>query len=110
MNSSCSELHSITSDNDLGFTDWSPDTSKIAYSHSKAGSDVRELVLINSDGSNKVVLPDGEYPSFSPNGNQIVFCRIEQGDTYQIYRMDVDGSNKVKLSTIDEYDDCFPDW
>ena len=110
MNSSGSELHSITSDNDLGFTDWSPDTSKIVYSNSIAGTDFRELILINSDGSNKTVLPNGEYPSFSPDGNQIVFCRLEQGGACQVYRMDVDGSDKVKLSTIDEYDDWYPDW
>lgn len=110
MNSSGSELRSIVYDDDLGLTDWSTDTSKIAYSRSKAGSDVRELVLINSDGSNKVVLTDGEYPSFSPSGNQIVFCKLEQSGMYQIYRMGINGSNKVKLSTIDEYDDCFPDW
>lgn len=110
MNTAGSELRSIASDEDMGFSDWSPDASKIAYDCLQRDIGVRWVVLINPDGTNRIELTSGEYPSFSPDGKYLVFCRSDQQGHYQIYRMDVNGSNEVKLSTVDQYSDYEPDW
>jgi Tol biopolymer transport system component len=99
MNTSGTEIHSL--DTTYSYMDWSPDGSKIVF---------RGLSLINSDGTGKVSLADGFHPAFSPDGKQIVFCRTKYVHQENIYRMDVDGSDVVRLSTSDQYRDFDPDW
>ena len=62
----------------------------------------RHIWVIEADGSNMVQLTSGPHwdnsPSWSPDGNQIVFHRaFFEGDSY-IVTIDVDGSNETPLT------------
>ncbi len=89
---------------------WSPDGNKIAYTA------YGDIYVINVDGTNKVnLIPYGQsgYPayyvgSYSPDGSKIVLYSNQDGK-YQIYVMNSDGSNLIRL-TNNSMDDLYPFW
>nr|QNO45895.1 Tol-Pal system protein TolB [Methanosarcinales archaeon ANME-2c ERB4]QNO53496.1 Tol-Pal system protein TolB [Methanosarcinales archaeon ANME-1 ERB6] len=108
---------------------WSPDGSKIVFSLVKAGGG--EINVMNStDGSNKRRLIQPAYsrghkmhddaPAWSPVGDKMVFYSFRHGfiettpGTYEangeIYVMDPDGSNLVRLTYDPYYTDYVPSW
>ena len=105
---------------------WSPDGRKIAFSgfqHCVFGVPGRctsEIFLMNADGSGVTRLtnrPDsGSYsPTWSPDGRRIAFQSTAFGfpgfsiQAVDIYAMDADGSNQVRL-TADPAFDLAPAW
>jgi Tol biopolymer transport system component/serine/threonine protein kinase len=91
---------------------WSPDGKLIAYSGLNENSD-RPLTIINADGTGKKVLDvangaNNYWPSFSPDGRQIVFFSNRNGDG-KIFVINVDGSGLRQL-TPDGSDDVYPAW
>ena len=96
---------------------WSPDGTRLAFAAENLGSDDpywgRHIWVIEADGSNMVQLTSGDQwdnrPSWSPDGNQIVFQRgFFEGDSY-IVTIDVDGSNETPL-TAGFPEDYGPSW
>ncbi len=91
------------------FASWSPDggrivfvserdlTTPVAFSELGHG----EVYVMNADGSNIARLTDNSdpdvFPSWSPDGQQILFMRSTQGPT-GIYVMDADGMNQRRLT------------
>ena len=99
------------------WTAWSPDGTRLALAAENLGSDdpyrSRHIWVIEADGSNMAQLTSGPQwdnsPSWSPDGNQIVFHRrIFEGDSY-IVTIDVDGSNETPL-TAGFPEDYGPSW
>ena len=99
------------------YTVWSPDGTRLAFAAENLGSDdpywARHIWVIEADGSNMVQLTSGSQwdnrPSWSPDGNQIVFQRgFFEGDNY-IVTIDVDGSNETPL-TAGFPEDYGPSW
>ena len=104
---------------------FSPDGSRIAYDNYVVGR--TGIGTANLDGSGAVRLTDGmndSWPSWSPDGTQILFSstvydpsigRCEAGFPHEfdcptdIYVMDADGSNVVRLTT-DPADEFMPMW
>lgn len=96
---------------------WSPDGTKILFGSMRDGN--LEIYIMNADGSeqkrltfNSVV--DGGPARFSPDGQKIVFSRsaANEGDAYynfDIYTMNVDGSDVRQLTFDPEYD-AGPHW
>jgi TolB protein len=90
---------------------WSPDGSKIAYASPgdilcPPGRGLRctGISIMNADGSGQHRVPHtdgGEYPSWSPEGDRIVFNSNLTGD-HVMYIVDVDGSHLVDLSSVGE--------
>ena len=73
----------------------------------------RHIWVVEADGSNMVQLTSGDHwdnsPSWSPDGNQIVFQRaFFEGDNY-IVTIDVDGSNETPL-TAGSTKESSPSW
>ena len=62
----------------------------------------RHIWVVEADGSNMVQLTSGPHwdnsPSWSPDGNQIVFHRAFFEDDSYIVTIDVDGSNETPLT------------
>ena len=94
-----------------GQASWSPDSTRVAF-HTVEG----ELAVMNSDGSNRTLLPYGtglEYywgavPAWSPDGTRIAFMYGQAGN-FEIYIVDLDGSNLLRL-TNSIGDNWFPTW
>ena len=88
------------------WTAWSPDGTRLALAVENLGSDdpywARHIWVIEADGSNMVQLTSGpdwdNSPSWSPDGNQIVFHRVFSDGGNQIVTIDVDGSNETPLT------------
>jgi Tol biopolymer transport system component len=93
---------------------WSPDGMQIAWNtaaHTRVGFD---LGLVRPDGSGRrEVRADVwvEYPAWSPDGRRIAFMSqiAEEGDQYDVFVMDADGSN-VRRITNNRANDGWPTW
>ena len=90
--------------------DWSPDGSKIVFSHGDSNSS--EIYVMDVDGSNQTRLTSNEFedgsPSWSTDGTRIVYHSNRDGN-FEIYVMDSDGLNQTRI-TFNTYDDKSPDW
>ncbi len=77
---------------------WSPDGTRIAYTGAPGAPDAFEILVMDSDGTNRRVLsPDPEndqWPDWSPDGSQIVFMR-----DFDIWVMGADGTGPRSLAT-----------
>jgi TolB protein len=70
---------------------WRPDGSSIAFTRY---SSRQEILLITLGGGAVTRLTDGSDPAWSPDGSRIVFAG---GDG--LYTIEVDGSNRHRLTT-----------
>lgn len=94
---------------------WSPEGSSLlvsvlAFVEGGEGFEYR-IYRIGADGSGFRPLTDGPldyWTSWSPDGSRIVFASKRDGNT-DIYVMDADGANRVRLTDA-EGDDTQPDW
>jgi Tol biopolymer transport system component len=96
---------------------WSPDGKQIVFGSSRDNSDI---YVINADGRGLKNLTGDEQPtqgqqsiaherpSFSPDGSRILYS-AGVGSNHDIYMMNVDGSNKVRL-THDPANEWGPAW
>ena len=121
------------------FPTWSPNGRKIAFMTNREAGELPplkaterlslfynvEIFVMNADGSGQTNLSvhiawDG-YPSWSPDGDRIVF-QSDRDDTgihimligpdglgREIYAMDADGTDQTRLSNSPE-DDFYPSW
>jgi len=117
MNADGSDQHQVfRSDKMAGLPKWSRDGSTIAFNNAifSSGNIIGNVGLINSDGSNFRLITDSsgnsvsENPYWSPDGSRIVFQSNRTGN-FQIYVMNADGSNQVRL-THHQGNDYWPSW
>lgn len=88
---------------DSGFTimdfSWSPNGAKIVYGVS--GNDKIDMYIMNSDGSGnqKIDVPVTVFsPSFTPDGNRILFSSLVDDNTKRaLFLVGTDGSNLQRL-------------
>ena len=84
--------------------DWSPDGTKIAFTGPGPGTDIW---VMNADGSNQTrllnsVTMSGWGPSWSPDGTKIAFTGNSQGQQYDIFVINSDGSG-TPVNLTDNY-------
>ena len=86
---------------------WSPDGSKIAFQNAGGGG----IYVMDSNGANLAPLTTTAdfSPSWSPNGARIAFVSTRDGVGTEIYVMNADGSNQIRL-TNNAAPDFNPSW
>jgi len=82
---------------------WSPDGAQIAFAREYPDQQyLSEIWVMNHSGSNQHQIDSiiGGGPEWSPDGSKFVF-HSDQNGNYEIYTMDVDGSNVEQLTNTD---------
>jgi len=98
---------------DLGhdtFPAWSPDGKEILFQSDRSGQE--HIHAMNADGTNvrRLTAFDSRAPSWSPDSRKILFHSFRDfADAPEIYVMDRDGSNVVRLTT-NSFKDFDPAW
>ncbi len=112
--------------NDDRYPSWSPDGKRIAFASSRVAFNGKipqslEIYVMDADGENQQRLTDSPFfddrhPSWSPDGQRIVFGARREGHfetkfavTYEIYVMNADGGNQQRL-TENRKNDWGPSW
>jgi Tol biopolymer transport system component len=90
---------------------WSPDGTRVAFASTRDGDE--DVWIVNGDGSdarNVTRYPGSDsHPSWSPDGKQLVFCSTRgDGENDDIYVVDADGSDVVRLTDNGLNWDTFP--
>ncbi len=81
------------------FPHWSPDGTKIIFQSHEISEQYFSMYIMNADGSDRHKIYDGGYvPSWSPDGSKMVFNSDDEDGDSEIYIMNSDGSNVVKLT------------
>jgi Tol biopolymer transport system component len=99
--------------------DWTPDGRTIVFTRSSSTDATHDIWLMNADGSNQRNLTqtpgfNEQQPDVSPDGRQIVWFTDSHPSSTgarqnDLYVMNIDGTNRVRLTTTDESDGG-PDW
>ncbi len=92
---------------------WSPDGQKIAFASAFEGD--FDIYVVNIDGTGLTNLtnsPGGDgQPRWSPDGTKIAFYHGEGVGQTNIYVMDADGGNQIKITDCPRGDMAFhPSW
>ena len=115
MNADGKERRNLTGDTNLTHSrnpTWSPDGHKIAF-QSQRVFEGYDIYVITAEGKNLEQLTEegnNRMPAYSPDGRKIAFVSTRGGD-FNIYLMDTNGRNAVKLTrTPPGVDNIFPSW
>ncbi len=95
----------------------SPDGKRIAFASQiqdsqSQGINLNIYVFTIADGSVKQLTMnagDNLNPTWSPDGTQIAFASNRDGK-WEIYKMNIDGTNSVNLTNTPDSNDNFPAW
>ncbi|MFC2000080.1 hypothetical protein ACFLXE_04915 [Chloroflexota bacterium] len=89
---------------------WSPDGNRIVYAENYGG-----IQTVDSEGGDPLpvvvaahVYQIYDWPSYSPDGSRIMFAAT-RGEGWDIFLVDIDGSNETCLTPPDVDDEC-PAW
>jgi len=92
---------------------WSPDGKLIAYDYRRPGFSIREVYVMNADGTHPRRLTDlgdvSAFPAWSPDGTRLAFQSGAHGGHNEIYTVPVAGG-AVKRVTTSDVDAIQPDW
>lgn len=84
---------------------WTADGSKIIFSSNRSGR--YALYSMNSFGENIIRLTDtvknAYSPVLSPDGKSILYLYGTDGTDYELYTMDLDGTNRKQLTNIPKF-------
>jgi TolB protein len=92
--------------------EYSPDGSKIVFCSNRLNAAVRDIWIMNADGSGQYPLyvdpGDQKEPTWSPDGEWIAFCSDRDG-SWDIWKIRSSGGTPIKV-TIHPEEDSYPTW
>lgn len=97
----------------------SPDETKIAYSLSTGKGSVREIWIVNSDGTEpklfyqapeSIEYPEIDVATWSPDMQYIAFCMGGYYGERKLYYISVDGGEPIEIPTPPDIIPQYPDW
>jgi Tol biopolymer transport system component len=110
MNADGSDVRQLTNlgpNSGAFWESWSPDGKQIVFNEFRAPDFLGQLWLMNADGSNQHLLLaeadfENERPSFTPDGNSVIFtrCRLDLPDTCALYQIDVSGGGLTAITNF----------
>lgn len=116
INADGTNLICLIADKEPWIPNWSPDSKKLAFRmqyYSSSGITMSDLYIVNADGTDlqNLTLNRARYslPSWSPDGSKIAFASFSYGN-WEIYIMNADGSNLVRITNTPEEDELKPVW
>jgi Tol biopolymer transport system component len=80
---------------------WSPDGRTLVFESTRDGKYAVYTIGADGTGLKRLTSPDvnSEQPGWSPDGTRILFSSDRDGKHLDLYLMDADGSNPVRLTT-----------
>jgi TolB protein len=96
---------------------WSPDGTELTFSQNNWGD--MSIPVMSADGSNLRYIPTdlnprsrlNFFPTWSADGTKLAFGSRDSPDArFDIFTMDLDGSNQVNLTKTPKYDESYPDF
>jgi TolB protein len=93
---------------------YSPDGRLIAYDYRKPGFSIKEIFVMNADGTGIRRITDlkdvSTYPAWSPDGTTLAFQSSVSGATNDIYTVPAAGGGTPKRVTTSDIDAIQPAW
>ncbi len=89
---------------------FSPDGTYLAYQKGYTNTKDAEIWLKNLTTGENMLLGKGVTPSISPDGTKIAYSKYESGNSWNIWIMNVDGTNAQQLTVSKEECACYPKW
>jgi TolB protein len=92
---------------------YSPDGRLIAYDYRRPGYSIKEIYVMNDDGTNVRRITDlrdvSTFPAWSPDGKTLAFQSSADGAKNEIYTVPVTGGTPKRVTTS-AIDAIQPDW
>jgi Tol biopolymer transport system component len=88
-------------------SEWSPDSSKIAYCQHPSGGGLFDVWVMDVDGGHRHQLTDAignDYPGpWSPDGKRIAFESQREGN-FDVFVMNADGTGQTRLTSSPDHE------
>lgn len=96
------------------FSSFSPDGKLLVFGSQTRTGETSDIFSVRVDGTGLRQLTFGPgrntMPSFSPNGRQVAFVSNREGGTQQIFVMDAEGTNLVRVTSRNDLNYYNPQW
>ncbi len=98
MNADGSDVRKLSQSNAADYSPaWSPSGDLIAFASGSGQSGKSDIYVMDSDGKGRrLVVSNGGWPAFIESGKAIAFHRRREGKSWDIWRVNLDGS-KLEL-------------
>jgi Tol biopolymer transport system component len=111
MNPDGSDIKQLTNlgpDSRAFWESWSPDGKQIVFNQYRPPDFLGQLWLMNADGTNQRLLLadadfDDERPSFTPDGNSVIFsrCKLPDREPCSLFQIEINGGGITSITDFE---------